>query len=151
MILAASDPDMLIAKLALGGIAAVFCWRLIGWVRESPVTPDPWDAGTEEKLADPETQQACHHCSTPLKSTAWFCPHCGSAVGQYNNLMPYVSIFSEGEVARNAMNPRYRNRPLIMVGIVLMGLAVNPLLVPLYGMLLFRKLRSLAKPDGTQT
>jgi hypothetical protein len=114
--IATSDPDMLIAWLAIGGLVAVFCWRFLVWIRETPVTPDPWDAETEKKMSEPETSQACHHCSTPLTPTAWFCPHCGSAVGPYNNLMPYVQIFSEGEVYRNGMNQRFRNRPLVVIG-----------------------------------
>ena len=55
--IAASNSDLLIAKLAVGGIAAVFFWRLIVWVRDAPVTPDPWDAATEEKLSAPEIEQ----------------------------------------------------------------------------------------------
>jgi len=114
--IAASDPNMLIAWLAIGGLMVVFLWRLLVWVRETPVTPDPWDAETDKKLSEPDTSQACHHCSIPLTATAWFCPHCGSAVGPYNNMMPYVHIFSEGEVYRNGMNQRFRNRPLVVTG-----------------------------------
>jgi hypothetical protein len=150
MMLAATDPDMLIAELALGGMVAVFCWQLIGWVRDAPVKPDPWDAVTDEKLADPETQQVCHHCSTPQKSTAWFCPHCGSAVGQYNNMMPYVQIFSEGEVFRNGLNQPHRNRLLVTAGFTLMATAAmvkTPYLIPLFGLLIFKKLRRAEKPD----
>ncbi|HSY18431.1 MAG TPA: hypothetical protein VK815_08860 [Candidatus Acidoferrales bacterium] len=146
--IATSDPDMLIAWLAIGGLVAVFCWRFLVWIREAPVTPDPWDAETEKKMSEPETPQACHRCSTPLTATAWFCPHCGSAVGPYNNMMPYVQIFSEGEVFRNGMNQRFRNRPLIVTGYVLITLGMAPILAPLYLILLFRNLGS---PEGEKT
>jgi len=145
--IAVSDPDMLIAWLAVGGMATFFAWRFLVWVREAPVTPDPWNVETEKKLSEEEIQQACHHCSTPQKAGAWFCPHCGSAVGQYNNLMPYVNIFSEGEVYRNGLNQRFRNRPLIVTGFVLMTF-MNPLLIPMLGVLLYRNLRD-AEPQKT--
>lgn len=140
---------MLVAQVALCGLAAAFAWRIIGWVREAPAKPDPWDAETEQKLSAPETLAACHRCSTPLTPNAWFCPHCGCAVGQYNNLMPYVQIFSEGEVFRNGVNNRFRNRPLVAVGFVLITLAMSPVLAPFYWFLLFKNLRHAArsKPD----
>jgi len=122
MLAATGNPDLLIATLALGGLLCVFIWRVIVWVREAPVTPDPWDTETNDKLSDPEIEQACHHCSTPQKCDAWFCPHCGNAVGPYNNLMPFIYIFSEGEVYRNVVNQRFRNRPLVAIGVILMVL-----------------------------
>jgi hypothetical protein len=157
--IAASDPNMLIAKLAIGGLMVGLFWRFIVWVRESPTKPDPWDAETEKKLSDEETPQPCHHCSTPLSSVAWFCPHCGSAVGPYNNMMPYVMIFSEGEVYRNGVNQRFRNRPLIVTGYLLITIlffpAVSPFFAPIYiivllcyGVRLFKNLLGSQKTDG---
>jgi hypothetical protein len=133
--IAASDPNMLIAKLAIGGLMVGLFWRFIVWVREAPTKPDPWDAETDKKLSDEETPQACHHCSTPLSSVAWFCPHCGSAVGPYNNMMPYVQIFSEGEVFRNGMNRRFQNRPLVVTGYLLMIIGLF-LRLDLFGLIL---------------
>ncbi len=153
----ASHSEMLIAKLAIGGLAVGFFWRLIVWVRDAPVTPDPWNAVTEEKLSAPETEQACHHCSTPQNNTSWFCPHCGTAVGPYNNLMPYIFIFSEGEVLRNSLNHHFRNRPLIMIGYVLVALGMTPILTytylhvavywpfPIFLILLFKNLLGVEK------
>ncbi|MDR3457820.1 MAG: hypothetical protein P4N60_10275 [Verrucomicrobiae bacterium] len=130
--IAASDPNMLIAKLAIGGLMIGLFWRFLFWVREAPTTPDPWDAETDKKLSEPETSQACHHCSTPLATTAWFCPHCGSAVGPYNNMMPYVFIFSEGEVLRNSTSRNFRTRPLIIIGYLLVALGMTPILTYAY-------------------
>ena len=143
--IAASNSDLLIAKLAVGGIAAVFFWRLIVWVRDAPVTPDPWDAATEEKLSAPEIEQTCHHCSTPQKSDAWFCPHCGSAVGPYNNLMPFVCVFSMGEVLRNGVASKTRSNPLIIVGYVIYSLGNYLTFAPLYWVLFFTNLRASQK------
>ena len=139
--IAASDSNLLIARLAMGGLMIGLFWRFLVWVREAPVTPDPWDAETDKKLSEPETSQACHHCSTPLTDTAWFCPHCGCAVGPYNNLMPYLYIFSEGEVYRNGVNQRFRNRPLIFTGYLFITIlffpVVSPFFAPIYLIVLF--------------
>jgi len=151
--IAASDPNMLIAKLAAGGLLIGLFWRLLVWVREAPTKPDPWDVETDKKLSAEETPQACDHCSTPLSPVAWFCPHCGSAVGPYNNLMPYVMIFSEGEVFRNGVSQRFRNRPLIVIGFILMTISVGIntifglVLGVIYAVLLVKNLRGAKTPE----
>jgi ribosomal protein L40E len=117
--IAASDPNLIVGGFGLGLLALAAFWRLIVWVREAPRTPDPWDAEVEQKLQEPEAREICHRCMTPQEPDAWFCKHCGSAVGPYNNLMPFLSVFSEGEVLRNGVSGRFRNRPLIMIGYVL--------------------------------
>jgi hypothetical protein len=138
--LAATDPNQFVIGLGVGAIAAALFWRLIVWVREAPVKPDPWDAQVERELS--EAPEACPNCSTPQSPNAWFCPHCGRAVGPYNNLMPFVQIFSEGEVLRNATNRHLRNRPVIIIGYVLLGLTFLPLFfLPIYWYSLFRNWR----------
>ena len=129
---AASDPNMIIAGFAAGGLVLAVFWRFIVWIREAPTTPDPWDAETEQKLSGPEAVEVCSHCFTEQPPAAWFCAHCGSAVGPYNNLMPYVQVFSEGEVFRNGTSGRFRNRPLILIGYFLITLATLSFLAPIY-------------------
>ena len=129
--LAVSDPDQIVVGFGIGGLVIAALWRLIVWIRDSPVRPDPWDAQVELQLQD--APEACPHCSTPQPPNAWFCAHCGRAVGPYNNLMPYLQIFSEGEVLRNSTNRHLRHRPVIMIGYFLIGLAFMPFfLLPIY-------------------
>lgn len=142
------DPNLIVGGYALAGLAAYLCWRLIVWVRDSPTHPDPWEAEVSQKLADPETQEICPHCSTPQPSTAWFCEHCGRAVGPYNNMMPYLQVFSEGEVLRNGTSSRLRKGLLIPLGyflisvnFVLMGL-MSASTSPMLALLLFAGLFS---------
>jgi hypothetical protein len=117
--LAASDPNLIIGDLALGALALAALWRLVVWIRDAPVRPDPWDGEAEKQLQSaPET---CPHCSTPQPPTAWFCEHCGRAVGPYNNLMPFLNVFSEGEVLRNGTGDRLRKSPLIVIGYFLIS------------------------------
>jgi hypothetical protein len=118
-----SDPNMIVGGLGVGLLALAALWRLIGWVRDAPPTPDPWDAEVEQKLQEPETLEVCHRCLTPQEPDAWFCKHCGAAVGPYNNMMPFLNVFSEGEVLRNGVSDRFRNRPLVAVGYFLIGLS----------------------------
>ncbi len=149
--LAASDPNLIIGGLALGGLAVAAVWRFINWIRDAPVAPDPWDAEVGEKLSDPDAVEVCPHCLTEQPPTAWFCRGCGRAVGPYNNLMPYVQIFSEGEVFRNGNSGRFRNRPFILIGYFLATVAMSPLFAPFYLVSLLLNWQSRpAQPESTE-
>jgi hypothetical protein len=143
--IAASDPNMIIAGFAVGGLVFAAFWRFIVWIRDAPDRPDPWDAVVEQQLSEPEAQEVCPHCFTEQPPTAWFCAHCGSAVGPYNNMMPYVQVFSEGEVFRNGTSGRFRNRPLILTGYFLITLGTFPFLAPIYW---FSLLLNSNRPPG---
>lgn len=140
--IAIADPNHLVAGFAIGGLVLAGLWRLIAWVRDAPLTPDPWDAETDQKLSEPEAVQVCHHCFTPQPDTAWFCEHCGSAVGRYNNWMPFVYIFSTGEVFRNGVTNRMRASPLIVIGYLLCALGNYLLFAPIYLFFLFKNLKT---------
>ena len=135
-----SDPNMIVAGLGAGALLIAAFWRLIVWVRDAPTKPDPWDAEIEQKLQEPDAQEVCHHCFEPQPPTAWFCARCGSAVGPYNNLMPYVNVFSEGEVFRNGTSGRLQKRPLILIGYFLISLGSFAFLAPIYWVQLFLNL-----------
>ena len=142
---AASDPNLIIGGAALGGLVLAGLWRFVIWVREAPTTPDPWDAETKQKLSEPEAQEVCHHCLAPQPPTAWFCARCGSAVGTYNNWMPYVYIFSQGEVLRNGVTDKLRAGPLTIVGYLLYSLSNYFIFAPIYWFFLFKNLRRLKR------
>jgi ribosomal protein L40E len=142
-----SDPNMIVGGLGLGLLALAVLWRFIAWIRDAPRTPDPWDAAVEEELKNPDIQQICHRCMAPQEPDAWFCKHCGAAVGPYNNLMPFLNVFSEGEVLRNGVGGRFRNRPLIVIGYFLITLGIFPILAPIYWLSL---LLNLKRPPDRQ-
>jgi hypothetical protein len=139
--LTASDPDQVVAGLGTGILLLAGLWRFIGWIRDTPLKPDPWDAAFEEKLDDPDTREVCRHCSVPQEPGAWFCGNCGNAVGPYNNLMPYVNVFSEGEVFRNGVTSRFRNKPVIFIGYFLISLGSYAIFAPIYWILLLANLK----------
>ena len=136
-----ADPYQVIAGLGIMFLSLVGLWRLIVWVREAPTNPDPWDAEVEQKLSDPETVEVCPHCLTSPPPAVWFCRHCGKAVGPYNNLMPFLIVFSVGEVLGNGTTGRFRNRPLVLIGYMLITLGINPFLAPIYWFFLLSNLK----------
>jgi len=149
--IAASDPNMIIAGFAAGGLVLAVLWRFIVWIRDAPVTPDPWDAEVEQKLSEPDAVEVCPHCLTEQPPTAWFCKGCGRATGPYNNLMPYLQVFSEGEVFRNGTSGQFRRRPFILFGYFLITVGTFPLLAPIYLLSLLLGLkRPLAGPEPAE-
>ena len=136
-----ADPDLFIAGLAVAGLIIAGLWRLAVWVRNAPVRPDPWSAEIESSLQQPEATPICHRCLTPHSNEAWFCEHCGSAVGSYNNLMPYVYVFSQGEVFRNGTTDKLRRSPLIIAGYLLISLHAYLVFAPVYWFFLFKNLK----------
>lgn len=138
---AASDPNLIIGELAVGGVLLFAMWRLIVWVREAPVRPEPWGAEIEKLLSEPDAVEVCPHCLTEQSSTAWFCDKCGRAVGPYNNLMPYVMVFSQGEVFRNGVDGRVRSSPLTIIGYLIYSLASYAVFAPLYWIFFFKQLQ----------
>ncbi len=131
--------EIVVGVAALAVMVGFAFWRVLLWIRNSPVHPDPWDAATAAAIEAPDAQEVCHHCSTPLPPGSWFCGHCGRAVGPYNNLMPWVNAFSEGEVFRSGVMEHVRRSPWLVAGYLFISL--NYLIfAPVYWVLLFRNL-----------
>jgi len=139
--LATSNPNMIIVDLAIGGLVLYALWLLIAWVRNAPTTPAPWNAEVEQSLSEPEAVEVCHRCFAEQPPDAWFCAHCGSAVGPYNNLMPYVCVFSQGEVFRNGVDSRVQANPLTVLGYLFYSLVSYALFAPVYWFFFFKQLQ----------
>jgi len=138
-----SDPNLIVGELAIGGFVLVGLWRLIVWIRDAPSTPDPWSAEIEESLQQADATPICHRCLTPHQADARFCGHCGSAVGTYNNWMPYVDIFSQGEVFRNGVTDKLRVGPLTIIGYLIYSLGNYFIFAPIYWFFFFKNLKRL--------
>jgi hypothetical protein len=142
------DPEGLVAEVALAVLAVVFLWRVFVRAWQTPTSPDPWDKEIEGALHEPEAVEVCHRCFDPVTPNSWFCEHCGCAVGPYNNLMPYLHVFSEGEVLRNGVKDRLPQNALIIAGYLLIfaGYMVDfsnlsLVFAPIYWIFLFRNLK----------
>jgi hypothetical protein len=138
-----NDQYQIVVGLGLASLAVAAFWRLIVWVRDAPVKPDPWGEAVQKQLE--EAPEICPHCSTPQLSSAWFCPRCGCAVGPVN-MMPFIF---EGEVLRNCGAQHFKHRPIISVGYTLLGFSFIPFfLIPIYWVSLFQR---WWRPDDSES
>ncbi len=135
------------AKVVATGIAIVVAlglYRLFQHFRKLVPRPDPWESDVQAAVSEETARPICHRCLTDHDVNAWFCPKYGAAVGDYNNLLPYVQVFSEGEVLRNAISQRLRVNIITIVGFVLFTFClalmtgVGIVLAPFYLYLFFR-------------
>lgn len=120
----------------------IVVWRVIRWMAAPCVIrPDPWPQEVELAIHDPAVEPACHRCLTPHPDERWFCPVCGAAVGPYNNYMPYLQLFSEGEVLRSGILDHYRRSIWVITGYVLLSLCLMSVFAPVYWFFLIRHMR----------
>jgi hypothetical protein len=80
--------------------------KITAWWHE-PITY-PWPEELNEEVQRAESAYVCHHCLTPQGHPGWFCPKCGAATGPYNNYLPYINIFSTGEVVRAGVGSKLK-------------------------------------------
>jgi hypothetical protein len=83
---------MKIEALVILGVGAAALYRVWIWLKDAPYTPDPWGAEVGGALEDPKSAPVCPHCLIPQEHNGWFCPECGSTVGQFSNYLPAVYI-----------------------------------------------------------
>ena len=124
--------EQVFAALVILGISGLVICRTIFWVMASRRTPDPWPPEVDEALRQEEAVPLCHHCLTPQQHNGWFCPQCGATVGPYCNYLPYVYLFSQGEVLRAGITERLRHSPLIIIGYIVVSLGLFAFVSPLW-------------------
>jgi hypothetical protein len=131
-----------IIAILLAGVVASYrigLW-LLDWYGQPPTTPDPWEPSVAKELEDPDCMPVCHRCLAPQEHLDWFCPNCGASVGTYSNFLPFVYIFSEGEVFRNGVNQHIRWSALTIAGYFLISLSSYLVFAPLYWYFLFKNI-----------
>ena len=138
-----NDPNLTVATLGVAGLLLAAVWRLILWVRAATPKPEPWGAEIEASVQAEDATPVCHRCLTPHSDVAWFCEYCGSAVGTYNNLMPFVCVFSQGEVFRNGGTDKFRAGPFLITGYLLCSLVNYLVFAPLFWFFFFKNLQRL--------
>ncbi|TAK98552.1 MAG: hypothetical protein EPO07_11860 [Verrucomicrobia bacterium] len=141
--------ELLAVTIGLAVLGGFSFWRLLLWIKSAPVKPDPWDAATEAAVQSEEAVQVCHHCLSEVPPGQWFCEHCGCAVGPYNNWMPYLQTFSEGEVFRNGVLDNVRRSPLTIFGYVLSSFTQYLIFAPVFWFFLFRNFRRTRAEDAS--
>ncbi len=128
-------------KYSLGDILAEQFRRFRIWWLKTP--PNPWPEELDEAMEKTDSKMICPRCSTPQSDRAWFCPKCGAAVGPYNNTMPFLYIFSTGEMLRAGTGSQLKKSPLVFVGFFWVGLTQYLLFAPLF---LYRFIRNWYRP-----
>jgi hypothetical protein len=141
----ARSNEQIIAVLVILGFCGVAFYRFVVWVTQPSRTVDPWGKETQDAVNQAGAVPLCHHCLTPQEHNGWFCPECGATVGPYCNYMPYLYVFSQGEVLRAGVTERFRRSRFITIGFVLFSLSMCAIAAPIYWFFLFRNLR---RSDG---
>jgi hypothetical protein len=137
----ASAKEQELVALVILAILGMAIYRLVLWLTEAKRTADPWGDEIDKALDQDDAVPLCHHCLTPQQHNGWFCPECGATVGPYCNYLPFVYIFSQGEVLRAGVTERIRRSPLIVIGLVLLSLTMFAIAAPFYWFFLFKHLR----------
>lgn len=132
------SPEQTIATIAVLGIILGFIVSFLRWLFAGPLTSDPWDQTITEAVDAPESLPVCHRCLTEHSSVVHFCPQCGAAVGDFNNMLPFEQLFSEGEVFRNGTLLKTPPTFLRVTGYFLLSLAAYSIFAPFYWFFLFR-------------
>jgi hypothetical protein len=142
-----SDERTLVVLVVLG-LCCVSLYRMILWVKEAPRTADPWEKETDEAINGDEALPLCVHCLTPQEHNGWFCPNCGATVGPFSNYMPFVYVFSAGEVLRAGVTEHMRSNWVIRMGYILISIGMFALAAPIYLFFLFKNLRRSRGAQG---
>src|ERR1041384_6959326 len=137
-----TTPVLTEEAFGLVALVAAAVYLVVRWVREGKPNPDPWelegsDVGPSEGNAS--ASPICVRCLTPHAETAYFCPQCGHAVGPYSNYMPFLQLFSEGEVMRSATDGSKRMTPFRMLGYALLSLATFSFFAPIFWVALWNR------------
>jgi hypothetical protein len=143
-----------LAVLVILAIGGFFIYWFIRWVSKAPRTVDPWGEQLDQEVNEQGAVSLCHHCLTPQEHNGWFCPRCGATVGPYSNYMPYIYVFSQGEVLRAGVTERLRPSALIILGFMLLSLGMFDIVglfalaLPIYWFFLFQNLRHNERPTA---
>jgi len=133
--------------------AAIVISAVARWKWSGPRAAEPWAREIDDALDAPEAVPLCLHCLAPQEHDGWFCPECGATVGLYCNYMPFVSLFSQGEVLRAGVANSLPATPLRVAGYVLLAFSSYAIFAPFYWIALFRGLGRTEQPadDGVAT
>jgi len=122
-----------------------------GWIRkwwESLDVSNPWSEEIDKAARASDAIPICHHCTTPCELPVWFCPACGAAVGPYNNLLPFIRIFSIGEALRSGVGPEAHFTTFRTAAYISIGLVEYGVFSPLYFIRLYRNHLRLQKEQN---
>lgn len=72
------------------------------------------------------------------------------SVGPYNNWMPYLHVFSEGEVLRNGTSGKFQINAVTIAGYILYSITVFFVFAPVYWFFLFKNVGRIRSLSGEE-
>jgi hypothetical protein len=124
-------------------VLAIFLAAAISFAREKIAggfPPDPWPEEVDLSVRAPDAIPLCIDCLYPQEGRPWFCPHCRYPTGEFVTMMPYLRIFSVGEILRRGVVGPPEKGLALKAGFVLLS-AQYSLFAPVYWYWMVRKSR----------
>lgn len=139
------DPEKLIGGIGIVvGLAIIFIRWFLGLLRHVPA--DPWSPEIDQAVRKRDAVPVCVECLCPQEGHRWFCPHCGFPSGEYVTTMPYLYIFTYGELLRRGVTGPPDKSSGRFLGFAVFSAAQYSLFFPVYWFWLIRK--ACGKPIG---
>lgn len=115
-------------------------------------TPDPWPEELDQAVRSREAVPICTNCLHPQPAHRWFCPYCHFPTGEYVHLMPYLYVFTWGELLRRGVFGPPEKGAFRKWGLVIYSSYNYSIFAPLYWYWMYRKsagkpISNLHKPD----
>ena len=115
-----------------------------------PLYEDPWSPEDDAAAKHPAASKLCLRCLQPIPPApqVWFCPNCGAATGDCNNSMPFLYIFSMGELLRRGVVGKPEKGFLPKLFLVFFSIGQYAVFAPIYWFCMY--LKSIGEPihDG---
>lgn len=127
--------------LLIAGLVTLLMWRFYLWLKEGAVAPDPWPKEVEDQLNQSNAFPLCPRCLTPQVEDGRFCAECGCPTGLFNNLNPYLYIFSVGDALRLGTSGSIPKNSFLIFGYLLFSAVEYTIFAPVYWYCLFRNLK----------
>jgi hypothetical protein len=137
--------ELQVAVTAVLGVVVWLVSRFVVWIRDAPVSPDPWDAATEQRLHESDLRPLCTRCLCPHEELDWFCPTCGRATSPYTNFMPFLQNLSEGDVLRHGTSGEIPLTRICIAGYALCALGEYLVFAPIYWWRLAQNVRRIRR------
>jgi hypothetical protein len=105
---------------------------------------DPWPKEIDEAVRRPDAEPVCLNCLMPQERHFWFCRECGHPGGEYLTVMPYLHIFTIGELMQRGVVGPPERRFWVTCGFVVVSTMEYTIFAPLYWFWMLR--RALGRP-----
>jgi hypothetical protein len=102
-------------------------------------TPDPWSKDIDDRVRNKDANPVCLNCLMPQERHYWICDDCGFPGGEYVNTMPFLHIFSLGELLRRGVLGKPEKKNLAILGFLIVSSLEYLIFAPIYWYWMYRK------------